>query len=80
MIYPHPIEFRGAWISHSETRSVAGNGLLEPGSDKGEVILDPFCGCGTTIAAAEELKRRWIGIDITNLAISLIRHRLWHTS
>ena len=35
-----------------------------------------FCGCGTTIAAAQKLKRRWIGIDITNLAIGLIRHRL----
>ena len=43
------------------------------------MILDPFCGCGTTIAAAERLgDRRWIGIDITHLAISLIRHRLRH--
>ena len=39
-------------------------------------LLDPFCGCGTTIAAAQRLKRRWIGIDITSLAISLIRNRL----
>ena len=44
-----------------------------------ELILDCFCGCGTTIAAAERLKRRWIGIDITHLAISLIRHRLRHS-
>ena len=43
---------------------------------EGGVVLDPFCGCGTTIASAQRLNRRWIGIDITNLAISLIRHRL----
>jgi hypothetical protein len=40
------------------------------------VVLDPFCGCGTTIAAAEKMKRRWIGIDLTYLAISLIKSRL----
>ena len=42
-------------------------------------MLDPFCGCGTTIAAAQKLNRRWIGIDITNLAIALIRGRLADT-
>lgn len=41
-----------------------------------DVVLDPFCGCGTTIAAAEEMGRSWIGIDITHLAITLIKHRL----
>lgn len=46
-------------------------------SSKSEaVVLDPFCGCGTTIMAAQELNRNWIGIDITHLAISLIRSRL----
>lgn len=40
------------------------------------LVLDPFCGCGTTIIVAQELKRRWIGIDITHLAISIIRSRL----
>jgi site-specific DNA-methyltransferase (adenine-specific) len=40
------------------------------------LVLDPFCGCGTTIAAAERLHRRWIGIDITHLAISLMKSRL----
>jgi DNA methylase len=39
-------------------------------------VLDSFCGCGTTIHAAQELKRDWIGIDITHLAISLIEKRL----
>jgi len=42
-------------------------------------VLDPFCGCGTAIAAAESLGRHWIGIDITHLAINLIKHRLQGT-
>jgi DNA modification methylase len=45
-------------------------------SNPGDVVLDPFCGCGTTIAAAQSLGRTWIGIDLTALAISLIRKRL----
>ncbi|PIV38578.1 MAG: site-specific DNA-methyltransferase, partial [Candidatus Portnoybacteria bacterium CG02_land_8_20_14_3_00_45_8] len=40
------------------------------------MILDPFCGCGTTVAVAEKLRRKWVGIDITTLAINLIKHRL----
>ena len=52
--------------------------ILQASSNEGDVVLDPFCGCGTTIAAAERLKRRWVGIDVTHLAISLIRHRLRH--
>ena len=50
--------------------------IIQSSSNEGDVILDPFCGCGTTIAAAQKLGRRWIGIDITQLAISLIRYRL----
>ena len=50
--------------------------ILSVSSNEGDVVLDPFCGCGTTIAAAQTLGRRWIGIDVTNLAITLIRHRL----
>jgi len=50
--------------------------MIDASSNEGDVVLDPFCGCGTTIAAALRLKRRWIGIDITSLAITLIRHRL----
>jgi site-specific DNA-methyltransferase (adenine-specific) len=53
--------------------------VIEASSKEGDLILDPFCGCGTTIAVAERLKRRWIGIDITHLAISLMRHRLHDT-
>jgi site-specific DNA-methyltransferase (adenine-specific) len=50
--------------------------IIQASSNKGDVVLDPFCGCGTTIDAAQKLERHWIGIDITHLAITLIRHRL----
>ena len=50
--------------------------ILSASSNEGDVVLDPFCGCGTTVAAAQKLGRQWIGIDVTNLAITLIRHRL----
>ena len=53
--------------------------ILLSSSNEGDVVLDPFCGCGTTIASAQRLKRQWIGIDITHLAIGLIRHRLKDT-
>jgi DNA modification methylase len=53
--------------------------LIDLTSDRGGVVLDPFCGCGTTIAVAQRLERRWIGIDITHLAIGLIKHRLVDT-
>jgi site-specific DNA-methyltransferase (adenine-specific) len=50
--------------------------IIKASSEPGDLVLDPFCGCGTTIAAAEKLKRRWVGIDITYLAVSLIKSRL----
>lgn len=50
--------------------------IIMASSNEGDLVLDPFCGCGTTVAAAQKLNRQWIGIDITNLAIGLIRHRL----
>jgi len=50
--------------------------IIEASSNEGDVVLDPFCGCGTTVAVAQRLKRRWIGIDITHLAITLLKHRL----
>jgi len=53
--------------------------IILASSNEEDLVLDPFCGCGTTIAVAERLKRRWIGIDITHLAISLMRHRLHDT-
>ena len=45
-------------------------------SNEGDTVLDPFCGCGTTIAAAERLHRQWIGIDVTFLAVALIKKRI----
>lgn len=51
-------------------------GIISASSNEGDVILDPFCGCGTTIEAAEELRRKWIGIDITHHAIDVIEGRL----
>jgi site-specific DNA-methyltransferase (adenine-specific) len=45
-------------------------------TEPGDVVLDPFCGCGTAVHAAQKLGRSWIGIDITHLAVSLIERRL----
>ena len=50
--------------------------IIQSSSNEGDVVLDPFCGCGTAVAAAENLKRRWIGIDITHLAVALMKNRL----
>ena len=50
--------------------------IIGASSNEGDVVLDPFCGCGTTIHAAQKLKRQWIGIDVTHLAIALIERRL----
>jgi DNA modification methylase len=50
--------------------------IIKASSNTGDVVLDPFCGCGTAVAVAEKLKRHWIGIDVTHLAIGLIKHRL----
>jgi len=53
--------------------------IIKASSNEGDMILDPFCGCGTSIAVAEHLNRKWIGIDITHLAITLMKHRLEDT-
>jgi site-specific DNA-methyltransferase (adenine-specific) len=50
--------------------------IIQASSNEGDIVLDPFCGCGTAVHAAQKLKRNWIGIDITHLAISLIEKRL----
>ena len=50
--------------------------ILKASSNEGDVVLDPFCGCGTTVQVAQRLNRQWIGIDITHLAIGLIKKRL----
>ncbi len=53
--------------------------IIKASSNEGDVVLDPFCGCGTTLVAAHSLNRRWIGIDITHLAIAVMRSRLEDT-
>lgn len=50
--------------------------VIAASSNQGDVVLDPFCGCGTAVHAAERLGRRWTGIDITHLAVSLVERRL----
>ena len=50
--------------------------IIKASSNEGDTILDPFCGCGAAVAAAQRLGRRWIGIDITHLAITLIKSRM----
>jgi len=52
--------------------------IVAASSNEGDVVLDPFCGCGTTIDAAVRLNRRWLGIDITYIAVDLIEKRLRH--
>lgn len=50
--------------------------IIQASSNPDDIILDPFCGCGTAVAAAQKLGRRWIGIDITHLSIALQKYRL----
>jgi hypothetical protein len=54
--------------------------VIRSSSNEGDVVLDPFCGCGTAIAVAEQWKRKWIGIDVTHLAINIIRARMAHST
>lgn len=53
--------------------------IIKASSNEGDVVLDAYCGCGTTVAVAQRLKRKWIGMDITYQSISLILRRLEHT-
>jgi site-specific DNA-methyltransferase (adenine-specific) len=50
--------------------------IIHASSNEGDMVLDPFCGCGTAIAAAQKLNRKWIGIDVTHLSIALMKYRL----
>lgn len=50
--------------------------IVAASSNPGDVVLDPFCGCGTAIAAAQKLGRHWLGIDITHLSVALMKYRL----
>jgi DNA modification methylase len=50
--------------------------VIRASSSEGDIVLDPFCGCGTTIAVADRLKRRWIGVDVAPMAIGIVRERM----
>ena len=50
--------------------------IIKASSDEGDIVLDPFCGCGTAVVVAQKLNRKWIGIDVTHLAIGLMKWRL----
>ena len=50
--------------------------IIKSGSNEGDVVLDPFCGCATTCVAAERLGRKWIGVDISVKAYELVKERL----
>ena len=50
--------------------------IINMSSEEGDMVLDPFCGCGTAVHAAQRLNRNWIGIDVTHLAIGLIEYRM----
>ena len=50
--------------------------IIQASSNEGDIVLDPFCGCGTAVVAAQKLNRKWVGIDVTHLAINLMRTRL----
>jgi len=50
--------------------------IIGASSNEGDIVLDPFCGCGTALVAAQRLKREWIGVDITHLAIGIMKYRL----
>ncbi len=50
--------------------------IINSSSNPGDMVLDPFCGCGTAVAAAEKLRRNWMGIDVTHLAVALMKSRL----
>ncbi len=50
--------------------------IIQVSSNKGDVVLDPFCGCGTAVHASQKLGRQWVGIDVTHLAIGIVERRL----
>lgn len=54
--------------------------IIGASSNEGDIVLDPFCGCGTSVAVSERLRRQWIGIDISPTAIDVMERRLWNES
>lgn len=50
--------------------------IIKAFTNEGDLVLDPFCGCGTTVHAAQRINRRWVGMDISPVAVDMMRHRL----
>ncbi len=50
--------------------------IIAASSNEGDIVFDPFCGCGTTVTVAEKMRRRWVGIDISPTAVNIMRRRL----
>ena len=67
---------RSPWATPPRKPQALLERIIQASSNEGDVVLDPFCGCGTAVAAAEKLKRRWTGIDVTHLAVALMKNRL----
>ena len=65
-----------AWIPNAKAIEALLERIISASSNEGDVVLDPFCGCGTAVAAAQKLGRQWLGIDITHLAVALMKNRL----
>ena len=73
---PSTQEQKNALATPPRSRWPCWSALSRPPPTEGDVVLDPFCGCGTAIAAAQKLNRGWLGIDITHLAVALMKNRL----
>jgi len=73
-LYPH--RQKSALVTPPKNPYALLERIIQASSNPGDVVLDPFCGCGTAVVAAQKLGRQWIGIDITHLAIGLVKRRL----
>ena len=71
----HAVKSKAARLSDTEAETLLQNVILAS-PDEDDLVLDPFCGCGTTIAVAERFKRNWIEIDISPSAVELCERRL----
>ncbi|MYH14376.1 MAG: site-specific DNA-methyltransferase [Gammaproteobacteria bacterium] len=74
--WPLPIAQKSERLGYPTQKPVALlERIIKASSDRGDIVLDPFCGCGTTVEAARNLNRRFVGIDISHFAIDLVRDR-----
>lgn len=72
-----PVQARGESLGYPTQKPLALlKRIIEATTSEGDIVLDPYCGCGTAIAAAHALDRRWIGIDISPLAVNVMEKRM----